>query len=373
MPSRTPSFTTVRRRNARSATITLIAATVALHAGCSQRAVDATPAPDAAPRLTMTVQPSGSSALIQAIAPVDERVVWVSGHRGTVLRTVNGGESWTSHPVPDADSLQFRDIHAADATTAWVMSAGTGAVSRIYHTANAGASWTLQHVNPDSAGFYDCFAFWDARHGFLYGDEVGGRLVVRTTADGGATWTRVPDAALPAAQPGEGGFAASGTCALTQGDRFGWIATGNAARPRVLRTTDRGATWQLAEAPLPGGEGNGLASIAMQTPQRGYAFGGSIGTPSAAPAIGARTTDGGVTWTPMPPTPLAGAVYGAAAIPTSDGVIVVNPRGLAVSWDGAQSWALADSTASWAVGFASPRVGWAVGPRGRIVRLDVHR
>ncbi len=325
------------------------------------------------PRLTMSVQPSGSSALLQAISAVDERVVWVSGHRGTVLRTLDGGANWTSLRVPDADSLQFRDVHAADANRAWVMSAGTGAVSRIYNTADGGATWTLQHTNPDGAGFYDCLAFWDASAGFLYGDEVDGRLVVRTTADGGATWTRVPRAALPAAQPGEGGFAASGTCALTVGERAGWIATGNAARSRVLRTTDRGATWQVADAPVPAGAGAGLAAIAMHTARTGLAFGGNIGDPAAPPAVGARTTDGGASWTPTAPPPLSGAVYGAAAIPASGGVVAVNPHGLAVSWDHGATWTMADTSAMWAVGFASPRVGWAVGPRGRIVRLEVAR
>jgi len=40
-----------------------------------------------------------------------------------------------------------------------------------------------------------------------------------------------------------------------------------------------------------------------------------------------------------------------------------------VSVDEGRSWARIDTAAYWSVGFASPQHGWAVGPRGRIVKL----
>src|SRR5690349_18987892 len=155
-------------------------------------------------RVTRTPQTSGTTALLIAVSPVNERVVWVSGAQGTYLRTTDGGATWKAGRVPGADSLQFRDVHGVDANTAYLLSIGNGNQSRIYKTTDAGAHWTRQFTNPDSAGFYDCMDFWDARRGIVIGDAIGGDVAVLRTTDGGATWSRLPPASLPRAQPNEG-------------------------------------------------------------------------------------------------------------------------------------------------------------------------
>jgi len=65
-------------------------------------------------------------------------------------------------------------------------------------------------------------------------------------------------------------------------------------------------------------------------------------------------------------------VYGSAFVPGATLLAAVSPKGLAVS-DAGRGWMALSANAYWAVGFASPRVGWAVGPQGRITRLDVPR
>ncbi len=94
-------------------------------AGCSQRHAT-TPNP------ILEAQSSGTTALLQAVSVVDENIVWVSGHRATYARTVDGGATWEAGVVPGPDSLQFRDVHAVDAKTAYLLSAGPGDMSRIY-------------------------------------------------------------------------------------------------------------------------------------------------------------------------------------------------------------------------------------------------
>jgi len=319
-------------------------------------------------RLTHLV--SSTDALLQAVSVVDESVVWVSGHRGTVLRTTDGGQSWERLAVQGADSLEFRDVHASSAREAWLLSSGPGDVSRVYHTTNGGSSWRLLHQNPDSSGFYDCMDFTEAGSGILYGDEVDGGLVVLRSADG-RSWNRVPASALPSAQEGEGGFAASGTCVLAGPENRAWIGTGNADSSRVLRTTDGGVTWASSPVPLAAGSGAGIVSLARDSTGVLYALGGDIGNPDAEPAPVAVSNDEGATWRLTGATPLAGAVYGAAASPVFPGTLVaVSPRGLAVSRDGGASWQLASSERFWAVAFAPNGIGWAVGPRGAIVQLD---
>ena len=357
----------------RSPSLSLAVVLLALLA-CGRATV--TPSPADPPRLRLEPQTSGTTALLQAVSAVSDQVAWVSGHAGTWVRTLDGGRTWTPGRVPGADSLQFRDVHAVSADTAYLMSAGTGSVSRIYKTTDGGRSWRLLHTNPDSAGFYDCMAFWDDDGGFVYGDAVDGRLVVRETRDAGRTWTALGADRLPAAQAGEGGFAASGTCTFAftaLGQDRAWVATGNAATARVLRSTDRGRTWAASAAPVVGGDAAGLAGIVFRDAYTGVAAGGEIGKPQARGDYVARTGDGGATWTAGGRPLFAGAVYGVAYVPHAQvpTVVIVGPGGANHSYDDGRSWQPLDTLAYWSVGFAHPQAGWAVGPQGRITKIRV--
>ena len=167
--------------------------------GARPGASSATPSP------SRVVQASGTSALLQAVSPVNDRVVWVAGHAGTYARTTDGGATWHVATVPGADSLEFRDVHAVDASTAYLLSAGPGERSRIYKTTDAGRTWTLQFANRDPAAFFDCMDFWDADHGMAFSDAADGRFPIIRTSDGGRTWSRLPPAAIPAALPARAG------------------------------------------------------------------------------------------------------------------------------------------------------------------------
>jgi photosystem II stability/assembly factor-like uncharacterized protein len=326
--------------------------------------------PSGVPQLV--ARTSGTIALLQAVSAPSARIVWVSGHSAAVLRSTDGGATWTTLAVPGAegDSLQFRDVFAVDAETAYVLAAGPGVRSRIYKTTDGGTSWMRQFTNPDSTAFYDCFAFWDGASGIAFSDAVSGHFIVRRTTDGGAHWDRIPDDALPAARKGEGGFAASGACVVTLGDRFAWIGTGAADTARVLRSTDGGGTWRVAATPIRGGSTAGLAALAFSDTLHGVALGGDVADPNARGANVAVTADGGATWRAATPPPFTGAVYGAAAVPGRPGALVaVGPRGMAYSVDAGNSWVGLDTLAYWSVGFGSGKTGWAVGPRGRITEI----
>ena len=334
----------------------------------------AAPAPESPPPLgsaNVEDQTSGTTVLLQAVSVVDSNTVWVSGHEGTWARTTNGGRTWHSARVPAADTLQFRDVHALDARTAWLLAAGPGDMSRIYRTDDAGAHWTLQWTNPEPDGFYDCLDFWDERRGIAYGDAVDGELRVLLTEDGGANWRMVPAGALPSAQPGEGGFAASGTCVHTGAGGRAWIAAGNASRARVFITTDYGRTWSAVDAPVVAGDAAGLTSISMVDARLGTAFGGALAVTDRRTDNVARTTDGGRTWTAMPHVAFDGAVYGGAHVPGTGGraLLAVGPGGLAASTSQANSWSLVDSRVWWGIGSAGTGASWIAGPRGRIARV----
>src|SRR4026209_1123139 len=149
-----------------------------------------------------TVQNSGVTVRLRGVSAVSERVAWASGAGSTVLRTIDGGTTWQKLTVT-SDALDFRDIDAVDAQTAYVLAIGNGPASRIYKTTDAGKTWTMQFRNEDPKVFLDAMSFWDANNGIVFGDSVDGQLYIMTTKDGGRTWSRVPTANLPPALEGE--------------------------------------------------------------------------------------------------------------------------------------------------------------------------
>ena len=325
----------------------------------------------ASAQIARTEQVSGTTSLLIAVSPVNDRVVWVSGARGTWLRTTDGGTTWRSGRVSGADSLQFRDVYAVDSTTAYLLSIGSGSQSRIYKTTDAGEHWTLQHTNPDSAGFFDCMDFWDANHGIVIGDAIGTQVAILTTANGGVTWNRVSPTSLPAAQPGDGSFAASGTCLITRNGGRAWIVASNPARAHVLRTSDFGRTWTADSLPITTHSGSGPQSIAFRDNNNGIALGGGNGA-KTGDRLAASTRDGGRTWVTRASPPLRTGVWGGVYVPSArrPTVVAVGPGGAVFSTDDGASWTTIDSLEYWSVGFASPRAGWAVGTQGRITKLS---
>jgi photosystem II stability/assembly factor-like uncharacterized protein len=319
------------------------------------------------------VQTSQTTERLRGVSAVSDTVAWASGNKGTVVRTVDGGATWSRVAVPDADALDFRDIEAFGAGIAYVLAIGPGDKSRIYKTEDGGKTWALQFTNPDPRAFYDAIAFWDAKTGIAVGDPVDGRFTIIRTVDGGRTWTPVPAANIPEALPGDGAFAASGTCLVVQGSRHAWFGTGGAARARVFRSTDQGVTWAVAPTPIMGGNASsGVFSLAFSDPEHGIAVGGDYRLERDTGDNLALTSDGGKSWAFAGTTRLRSFRSAVAYVPGSKGrrLIAVGPGGTDTSDDGGFTWtpigdegfhALSVSAAGGAV--------WAVGEQGRIGRM----
>src|SRR6476620_2643225 len=185
-----------------------------------------------APAMKWEVQTTAVTARLRGVSAVSRRVAWASGANGTVLRTVDGGQTWQKLTVPGAEKLDFRDVDATDDRSAYVLSIGPGEASRIYKTDDAGAHWDLQ---------------------LAISDSVDGQFVIFTTSNG-RTWERIPVDRLPPALPGEGAYAASGTnIAMVRGGI--WIGT---TAGRVLRSMDDGRTWRVSKTGLATGQSAGI-------------------------------------------------------------------------------------------------------------------
>ncbi len=314
---------------------------------------------------------TGVTARFRGLAPVSDRVAWVAGSAGTILRTVDGGRSWAHVGPPGAAELQFRDIEAFDARHAVALTIGEGTDSRIYTTSDGGASWTESFRNDEPTAFYDCVTFLDRRHGLALSDPVGGKFRILATDDGGRTWSVRPTTGMPDALPGEFAFAASGTC-LVSADRWGggraWFATGGAERARVFATRNGGRTWTVSDTPVPSGPTAGVYSLAFKDPWHGIAVGGDFAVPETAPQGSATSRDGGRTWTTSAVVP---GEYrsGAAWVGIGPVALAVGPTGSDVSTDGGRTWREFDPGSFDAVLCAPDRSCWASGEQGRVAKL----
>ena len=351
-----------------------------------------------------TPQTSGVSARLRGVSAVNDRVAWASGSESTVLRTADGGATWQKLTIT-TDTLDFRDVDAIDARTAYVLSVGNGPASRIYKTNDAGATWSLQFRNEDPKAFYDAMSFWDRGHGIVIGDSINGQFCVMTTENGGRLWKRVPGNALPTALESEGAFAASGTNIAVFGKSHAWIGTGAAKKARVLRTTDRGRTWAIAETPLLAGASAGIFSIAFRDAKHGVVVGGDYAKEKDAVDNLAVTSDGGATWTlvkglsgyrsvvayvpfaPRSSRPAARAAAERPLVAKGQALVAIGPSGADYSTDDGHTWRVLEGPGFDTLSFArgtlksagSPRgqtawgagvaVGWAAGARGSIARL----
>lgn len=349
----------MRRRAFRAAgsALTAIVALIAL----------AAPRSDAASGLSWRLLDTGSNSHFRGLAAVSRTVAWVSGYDGVVLRTTDGGRSWSDVSVPGAQSQQFRDITAFDARHAVVMAAGTGTDSRLYVTSDGGATWRLAYENTNSAAFFDCMSFFNRRDGLVLSDPVNGRFRILRTSDGGEHWRVQSASGMPPALPNEYGFAASGECLTTSG-HYAWFGSGGADGARVFRSHDDGHTWDVHRTPMRRAAAAGIFGLAF-IPRHGIAVGGSFSQPTIASHVSA-ISQSGAPWH-RPAQEPHGYRSGVTFVPGSTGMaLAVGLTGSDVSWDYGRHWTQFDSGQFDTVACTRDGACWASGDLGRVAVLQ---
>lgn len=238
----------------------------------------------------------------------------VAGGAGrNVVRSADGGATWTYAITGDPT---WHSVAMTTDRTGWRV-AHDGLVER---TVDGGATWTTQS-SPIGADLFDVHAFDRSR-----ATAVGRGGTVLTTSDGGATWTVRAT-----------GVATTLWAVHGAHDGTAW-AVGQGGT--VLRTTDYGATWSAQSSPI-AGEFLGIAAFDDRR---------AVATGPTGTSI--RTVDGGITWV-------------ATTLPSSSSEVrhVVAARGTDVGLYTANGgyWRTTDAGASWT----------QVGPNGSFAARDL--
>ncbi len=225
--------------------------------------------------------------------PVNE-VAWIAGTKGTVCKTVNGGQSFSCITVPGYDSADFRSVYAWDDKRAII--ANTGSPAIVLLTTDGGNQWKEVYRNENKNAFIDGIDFWNDADGILYGDPIDGRLMIITTSDSGKTWKELSKSSRPEVADGESSFAASGTAIRCFDEQRVAIATGGKVS-RLLMSEDRGKTWTPMQIPIiQGEEGTGIFSVDFFDEKKGIVVGGDYKNPDQKTDHIFITLDGGKTW-----------------------------------------------------------------------------
>ena len=294
--------------------------------GVSMESRQSSPAP------TLTPQTSGTTQRFFAVSPVNDKVVWASAAGGTFARTTNGGQTWVSRIVPGAEALQFRDVEGVSEKVAYLLSAGEGADNRIYKTEDGG--WNVDAAvpgRPRPPVLLRLLRFLDPGPG----DHLRRRAWMAASRSSRPPTEKPGEtsASPAAAQAGEAGFAASGTCIKTHGGNRAWIGTGGGAMARILATTNGGSSWTSHDVPiLQGTPTSGVVSVDFRDPNHGILGGGDVVASTVPQNNVARSSDGGHTWIQATSTPFNGAVYGLSYVPSlRRTVVATGPSGAAWS------------------------------------------
>ncbi|MFD1255692.1 YCF48-related protein [Mucilaginibacter terrae] len=199
---------------------------------------------------TITLVEQGKPTSIRGLSVVDDHVAWVSGSKGHVALSTNGGQSWTWQQVKGYEQSDFRDIEAFSDKEAIIMSSGTPAL--ILKTVNGGANWKEVYREDDKAYFLDAMDFTaNGKYGYVLGDPIEGKFLMLESSDSGNSWQKLKH--MPAALPGEAAFAASGTCLRVSKNKVINIVTGGSTA-RLLTFYNIDTTWQTLKIPIAQGK-----------------------------------------------------------------------------------------------------------------------
>lgn len=207
--------------------------------------------------------------------------------------------AWSDITPPLKSEKSIDTVFFRDTAHGWVMLHRTAYPPAIYigKTEDGGASWSLEPFAGgdqemiNSYGNIAAFSFVDEAHGWVLltkqSSSAASLAAIFVTADGGATWSRLPDPPI------------NGSMRFTS-DQVGWIS-GGVLGNELYVTRDGGHVWLRRELKPPAQAQNAWAAYyglpAFQDPRHGIlAATYSVGHELSAVLALYTTSDGGDTW-----------------------------------------------------------------------------
>jgi photosystem II stability/assembly factor-like uncharacterized protein len=285
---------------------------------------------------------------------VDARIAYAATDRDTVLKTVDGGTTWTRQYVgpallqegykPLVSSVSAVDKDTAFAAVYYIIR-GSFTQAAVYRTGDGGAHWNLL----DSLGGQLLYAISAVRGGGAYAAGPGSLLA--STTDGGATWTERRTSAI------QGGYIQTHSAISGVAGGYAYVA---GSFGHVFGTADGGKTW----AQKPGSQAlYGINTIAAVSPDVAFA-----GASSSGQIL--KTLDGGAHWQEVH----AKSNASIDGIASRDGSLVLAAAGeILRSADGGATWEAKAATgiqyhSSRCIAFADGQTAFAAGSPGNVLK-----
>ncbi|MCH7879709.1 MAG: hypothetical protein IH914_10405, partial [candidate division Zixibacteria bacterium] len=284
--------------------------------------------------------------IINVIQFVDADNGWVVGDEAKILRTTNGGNTWT--PVTNsgiADSSTNDALFFLDANIGWISSDDRGPNRGVVlHTTDGGATWSTQNSGLNSRIFG--VHFIDGTTGWVAADGGG----IAHTTDGGMTWAAQSSSVT--------NNELNDVFALPDGVNL-WAVGENGT---ILHTTDGGSVWEIQTSDLT----DRVASVFFVDDQVGWAVGGG---PNISGIV--RTSDGGDTWVSQ--ITFTGDLYSVLFLNANEGWAAGTGGLMLHTTDAGSNWVNQTSGTSnllRSVFFVDQNFGWAVGENGSIIHTN---
>ncbi|KAF5046146.1 Ycf48-like protein [anaerobic digester metagenome] len=250
-----------------------------------------------------TVQNSGTTEWLRGVDFVNADTGIAVGYNGTVLRTTDGGATWSlidAGVTSDLLSVRFLNnltcfitgapgiLRSGDGGLTWVpvksgwkyfntffvndnIGYACGQMGMIAKTTDGGLTWSDSSTfNADMVALY----FNNPDTGFVV--TLGWTDAIRKTTDGGGTWTGIHSNTI-----------AEYASVVFTSDDTGYVCSTGAVDRNILKTTDAGNTWNVVFTTPSGG----LYDIEFPAKETGYVAGGFQNASTIF-----KSTDAGLTW-----------------------------------------------------------------------------